>query len=106
MDAKTQLRMEARARVLKAMAHPSRLFMVEQLKQKERCVAELAQAVGADVSTVSKHLSLLKAVGIVDDRKQGTQVFYRLKAPCVLDFFGCVEKVLQTNLQEQIMLVK
>ncbi|RJX29224.1 MAG: ArsR family transcriptional regulator [Desulfarculus sp.] len=106
MDAKTKLRMEARARVLKAMAHPSRLFIVEQLKQKERCVAELAQAVGADVSTVSKHLSLLKSVGIVDDRKQGTQVFYRLKAPCVLEFFGCVEKVLQTNLQEQIMLVK
>ncbi|MEW5913689.1 MAG: metalloregulator ArsR/SmtB family transcription factor [Thermodesulfobacteriota bacterium] len=106
MEAKTQMRMEARARVLKAMAHPSRLFMVEQLNKKERCVAELAQAVGADVSTVSKHLSLLKSVGIVDDRKQGTQVFYRLKTPCVLEFFGCVEKVLQTNLQEQIMLVK
>ena len=105
MDAKIQARLEARARVLKAMAHPSRLYIVEQLSKKERCVAELTEAIGADTSTVSKHLSLLKGVGIVEDRKQGTQVFYRLKAPCVLEFFSCVETVLKNNLQEQIMLV-
>lgn len=105
MDAKIQARLEARARVLKAMAHPSRLYIVELLSKKERCVADLTKAIGADISTVSKHLSLLKGVGIVEDRKQGTQVFYRLKAPCVLDFFSCVEAVLKNNLQEQIMLV-
>ena len=104
MDAKNQARLQARARVLKAMAHPSRLYLVELLSNQEQCVADLTRAVGADISTVSKHLSLLKAVGIVEDRKQGTQVFYRLKAPCVLNFFSCVEEVLESNLQEQIKL--
>ena len=52
--------------------------------------------VGADVSTVSKHLSLLKNAGIVEDDKRGTQVFYSLKVPCVLNFFTCVESVLES----------
>ncbi|MGD8564008.1 MAG: metalloregulator ArsR/SmtB family transcription factor [Desulfarculaceae bacterium] len=102
MDAQTQARLEARARVLKAMAHPSRLFIVDQLNQGPRSVAELTKMIGADMSTVSKHLSVLKSVGIVQDQKQGNQVFYRLQTPCVLDFFSCVERVLQSNLQCQI----
>jgi ArsR family transcriptional regulator len=57
--------------------------------------------VGADVSTVSKHLSVLRQAGIVYDDKRGNQVFYRLRVPCILNFFGCVESVLESQLQEQ-----
>ena len=106
MDAKTKARMEARSKVLKAMAHPTRLYMVEQLAKGERNVAQLTGMVGADISTVSKHLAILKQAGIVAVRKQGTQAFYSLKAPCVLSFFSCVETVLENNLQEQIALVR
>jgi ArsR family transcriptional regulator len=106
MDAATQARMEARARILKALAHPTRLFMVDQLAQQERCVAELTAMVGADMSTISKHLSQLKAVGLLEDEKRGTQVFYRLARPCVLNFFSCLEAVMQENLQQQIFLVR
>lgn len=106
MDATTQARMEARARILKALAHPTRLFMVDQLAQQERCVAELTEMVGADMSTISKHLSQLKAVGLLEDEKRGTQVFYRLSRPCVLNFFSCLEDVMQENLQRQIFLVR
>ena len=70
---------EARARVIKAMAHPTRLFIVEELSRGERCVCDLTEMVGADISTVSKHLSLLKNARIVADDKRGTQVFYSLK---------------------------
>jgi ArsR family transcriptional regulator len=87
---------EARARVIKAMAHPTRLFIVEELSKDERCVCDLTEMVGADVSTVSKHLSLLKNAGIVADDKRGNQVFYSLKVPCVLSFFTCVESVLES----------
>ena len=87
-------RMEARSRVLKAMAHPTRLFVVDELSRGERCVAELTEMIGADVSTVSKHLSVLKNVGIVHDDRRGQQVFYRLRVPCIVNFFGCVEAVL------------
>ena len=89
----TRSRYEAKARMMKALAHPTRLFMVEELANGERCVCELRDMVGADISTVSKHLALLKAAGIVSDDKRGLQVFYRLKTPCVLGFFDCVQKV-------------
>ena len=90
----TKTLMEARARVMKALAHPSRLFMVDELARGERCVCELTEMIGADVSTVSKHLALLKQAGIVLDERRGQQVFYRLRVPCILNFFGCVEAVL------------
>jgi DNA-binding transcriptional ArsR family regulator len=86
-------RYEAKARMMKALAHPTRLFMVEELAKGERCVCELRDMVGADISTVSKHLARLKAAGIVADDKRGLQVFYRLETPCVLGFFDCVEQV-------------
>ncbi|WP_028587491.1 ArsR/SmtB family transcription factor [Desulfocurvus vexinensis] len=83
-----------RAAVLKALGHPARLFMVEALARQERCVNELTQLVGLDVSTVSKHLLVLKNAGIVSDNKRGKQVFYTLRVPCVVNFFTCVESVL------------
>jgi ArsR family transcriptional regulator len=89
----TRNRYEAKARMMKALAHPTRLFMVDELSRGERCVCELRDMVGADISTVSKHLALLKSVGIVADDKRGLQVFYRLKTPCVLGFFDCVQQV-------------
>ncbi|MGC4119291.1 MAG: metalloregulator ArsR/SmtB family transcription factor [Myxococcales bacterium] len=84
-----------RAKVIKAMAHPSRLQMIDALSEGERCVCELQKLVGADMSTVSKHLSLMKSAGLVLDRRQGLQVFYRLRVPCILRFFDCVEAVIQ-----------
>ena len=100
MDAKQKARYEARAGVIKAMGHPTRLFIVEELSRGERCVCELTEMVGADVSTVSKHLSVLRNAGIVQDEKRGSQVFYSLLVPCVLNFFSCVESVLESRAKE------
>lgn len=97
MNARKQSQFEARARIIKAMAHPSRLFIVDELSRGERCVCELTALVGADISTVSKHLSILKNIGIVADRKDGLMVYYRLKVPCIMQFFECVEAVQQAG---------
>jgi DNA-binding transcriptional ArsR family regulator len=97
MHSKTQARYEARADIIKALAHPSRLFIVEELSKGERCVCELTEMIGADMSTVSKHLSILKNAGIVDDDKRGSMVYYCLKVPCVMDFLHCVESVMKCN---------
>ena len=105
MDAKTQARFDARARDLKALAHPTRLFIVEELSHGARCVCELTEMVGADMSTVSKHLSILKAAGILDDKRRGSQVFYALRCPCVLHFFQCVETVMKRNAEAQLALM-
>ena len=106
MDSKLHARYVARARIIKAMAHPSRLFIVDELSKQERCVHELTEMVGADVSTVSKHLSVLKNAGIVQDEKRGAQVYYSLRVPCVLNFFSCVESVMKSLVEEQISLTK
>jgi DNA-binding transcriptional ArsR family regulator len=106
MDARTQARLEARAQIIKAMAHPTRLFIVDELSRRERCVQELTEMIGSDVSTVSKHLSILRTVGIVEDEKRGVNVYYSLKCPCVLHFFSCVESVLKTTAQKQLELVE
>jgi len=106
MDPKIKAKHEARARIIKAMSHPTRLFMVDELSRGERCVCELTEMVGNDISTISKHLSILKSAGIVADEKRGTQVFYSLRVPCVLNFFSCVESVLKTNAKEQAALAK
>jgi ArsR family transcriptional regulator len=106
MDPKTQARFEARATIIKAMAHPTRLFIVDELSRKERCVCELTEMIGADTSTVSKHLSILRSAGIVQNEKRGSQIFYRLRMPCILNFFDCVETVIRSTAEAQLALSK
>lgn len=101
MEVKSTRHYEARARVAKAMAHPSRLLMLDVLSQNEVCVCDLTELVGSDQSTVSKHLAVLRNAGLVELRKEGTMAFYRLKVPCLEGFWGCIETVLSRNLEEQ-----
>jgi DNA-binding transcriptional ArsR family regulator len=93
MTVATQARFKAQARIIKALAHPTRLFIVDELARGERCVCELTDLIGTEMPTVSRHLSVLKNAGILEDEKRGAQVFYRLRVPCVLNFFKCVEAV-------------
>ena len=102
MDDRMLLKYEARALIIKAMAHPTRLFIVDELSKGEKCVRELTEMVGADISTVSKHLAILKGAGIVSTDKRGTQIYYRLRMPCILNFFSCVETVIKSTAREQL----
>ncbi len=97
MNTTTKARYEQRAAVLKSLAHATRLLIIDELSKGERCVAELTEMVGDDMSTVSKHLSVLKGAGLVRDEKRGAQVYYSLRVPCVLGFFGCIEDVIQSD---------
>ena len=98
-------RLDGKVKVLKALAHPARLLMAEELERGERCVCELQALVGLDMSTVSKHLSILKGSGIVFSEKRGLSVYYQLRIPCILKVFGCIESVLENNLQEQLAII-
>ena len=97
MTKKEKLQSEIRAKILKAMAHPSRIFIIEKLHEKSYCVCELTEMIGVDVSTISKHLSVLREAGLIESRKEGTSVYYTLTCPCVLDFIGCIETVAKKN---------
>ena len=97
---------EARAKILKAMAHPSRLLIIEELQKQERCVNELTEMVGADTSTVSKHLSVLKNAGLVTDEKRANCIYYTLRCRCILDFISCVEDVLAARAEDHKQIMK
>lgn len=105
MDKRALSRLEARASIIKAMAHPTRLMIIEELSVREHCVCELTDMVGADMSTVSKHLLVLKNAGIVEIEKRGQMVFYKLKCPNVLKFISCIETVIHDRAKTQMSLV-
>ena len=90
---------EARAKIAKAMAHPSRLLMLDLLQKQEMCVSELTDQVGADQSTVSKHLAILKEVGLIGVRKEGALSYYRVTCGCLDGFFSCMETVLLSDVK-------
>ena len=105
MDKLKMSRYDALAEILKAIAHPTRLLIVEELSKKPRCVSELTDIIGADTSTVSKHLTLMKSTGVVESSKNGNQVYYTLRVTCVLNFISCLESVIETNAKEQMELL-
>jgi ArsR family transcriptional regulator len=94
----TTQKYEARAQVAKAMGHPSRLYILDLLKDRELSAGAITSKVGADQSTVSKHLSILRQVGLVNYRKDGTTIYYSLCCTCIDGFFTCLESVVRSEL--------
>lgn len=102
MTIKRDLRQyEARARIARALAHPSRLLLLDAIDDGEKCVCELTELLQADQSTVSKHLAILKQSGIIGDRREGSKTFYSVKICCLKGLWECIETVLQENLKAQ-----
>lgn len=102
MKDRERTRCETRASILKSLAHPIRLFMIEKLAEKSYCVQELTEMVGLDISTVSNHLSILKNAGLVKVVKRGKYVYYDLRMRCALNFLNCVEDVLREQAQDRL----
>jgi ArsR family transcriptional regulator len=103
MQPEVQARYSARAKVIKALAHPTRLFMVDELSRRgKRCVCDLTDLVGADMSTVSRHLAILKNAGIIGDERHGSQIFYQVKIVGIGNLLKCVETLFQKTTQTQM----
>jgi DNA-binding transcriptional ArsR family regulator len=92
---------DKQAAVAKAMAHPVRIAVLENLKQGEQCVCDIAEAVGTERSNLSKHLSVMVNAGVLTSRKEGLKVFYRVKTPCVMKFLDCLKDCLKEQMAEQ-----
>jgi DNA-binding transcriptional ArsR family regulator len=103
MDTLQQARFKAQAQVMKALSHPTRLFIIHKLATGQKCVGDLTAMIGADTSTISKHLLIMKNAGIVDWEKRGTSIYYSLKMRCVLNFFTCVNTLLKKRAETQKM---
>ena len=94
------------ANILKAIAHPIRLYIIELLSDGEKCVNEIDEKLHIDVSTVSRHLSTLRKAGIVHYEKRGNQIYYSLKIPCVLNFLHCAQDVLKEQVEKKIKIIE
>jgi ArsR family transcriptional regulator len=95
MKLKSKDTYKRQARIMKALANETRLMIVDRLSEGECQVGELVRLIGGDQSTISKHLAILRGVGVVDDDRRGNTVFYRLATPCVVNFFSCASRVLK-----------
>lgn len=87
------LNTDRRVQIIKALAHPARLRIIEILARAPSCVSELQSSVGGDLSTVSKHLSLMRKAGWIDCEKRGQQVHYHLACDCLPAFLRCIESI-------------
>ena len=103
---KNQLLFEKQAEIAKAIAHPLRIAIIDFLKDGEQCVCDIAENVGSERSNVSRHLSVMVKAGVLQHRKKGLKVIYRLKCPCILDFFSCITAVLRQQAKENEKLLK
>jgi ArsR family transcriptional regulator len=97
---KKQLLFAKQAKIAAAIAHPLRIAIVDFLKDKEQCVCDIAEHIGSERSNVSRHLSVMVSAGVLEYRKEGLRVIYKLKCPCILDFFSCITAILKQQAKE------
>jgi ArsR family transcriptional regulator len=105
-DSKKRLLFQKQAQIAQAIGHPLRLEIIEFLKDGEQCVCDIAEQIGAERSNVSRHLSVMVTAGVLEHRKEGLKVIYRLKCPCILDFFKCMSGVLKQRVKDDKEILK
>jgi len=104
--AEKQLLFEKQAEIVKSIAHPLRIAILDFLRNGEQCVCDIAEHIGSERSNVSRHLSVMVKAGVLGSRKDGLKVIYELKTPCILEFFSCVTGVLKQQAKENEKLLK
>jgi DNA-binding transcriptional ArsR family regulator len=87
-----------KAELFKALAHPTRIRILELLRDSEKSVTELQLALGAEGSTVSQQLAILRMKNLVDTRKSGNNIYYRLRNPHVNDLLAVARRMFDTHL--------
>jgi len=107
MDRKSRnMLYDRQAEILKALAHPLRIAILDYLKDGEQCVCDIAKHVASERSNVSKHLAIMVSCGVLECRKNGLNVIYSLKARCILDFLECATICLKQQANENVKLLR
>jgi DNA-binding transcriptional ArsR family regulator len=103
---KNQMMFEKQAEIVKALAHPIRIAIADYLKGGPQCVCDIAKHVRSERSNVSRHLSVMTSAGILDNYKYGLKVIYKLKRPCILEFFSCIKRCIIEQARDDQKLLK
>jgi DNA-binding transcriptional ArsR family regulator len=106
MDADTRRLYELKAEIVQAAGHPIRLAIIDFLGRGEQCVCDIVEHVGAQRSNVSRHLSVMVKAGVLESRKDGLKVLYKLRTPCIVNFLACVDQTLRERIRREASLWK
>ena len=103
--------MEARAiqlksEVLKALAQPTRLKILELLRNGERCICEIVPAINGEQSNISRHISVMQKSNLITTRKDGVKVMVKVRDPRVFEILDTVGLLLKAQMQEQSRLMR
>ena len=93
--------LELKAEVLKVLAQPTRLKILELLRNGERCICEIVPAINGEQSNISKHISLMQKSHLITTRKDGVKVMVNVKDPRVFEILDKVSAILKNQMKEQ-----
>jgi DNA-binding transcriptional ArsR family regulator len=97
--------LELKAEILKALAQPTRLKILELLRHGERCICEIVPAINGEQSNISRHISLMQRSHLVTTRKDGVKVMVKVRDPEIFKILDRVNAILRHQMNEQRELV-
>jgi ArsR family transcriptional regulator len=98
--------LELKAEVLKALAQPTRLKILELLRNGERCICEIVPAINGEQSNISRHISLMQKSHLVTTRKDGVKVMVKVRDPKIFEIIDSVGLLLKKQIQETGRLIQ
>lgn len=97
---------QLKAELFKALGHPLRVQVLEQLVGGERSVGSLAEALGSELSNLSQQLGVLRRAGVVITRREGNTIYYALRDPGVTELLAVAKRMLVANLEDSHALLR
>jgi ArsR family transcriptional regulator len=97
--------LELKSEILKALAQPTRLKILELLRRGEKCICEIVPALNGEQSNISRHISLMQKSNLVTTRKDGVKVMVKVRDPEIFSILDRVGKILKSQMKEQEMLL-
>ncbi len=95
-----------KAAIFQALAHPTRIAVLDLLRDKELPVSVIIERLGLEPANASQHFAVLRARHIVTRRKEGSQVFYSVRDPLILEVLDIMRRYFQVHLEESMALLK
>ena len=95
-----------KASIFQALAHPSRIAIIEVLKDGELPAGAIQERIGVEQANLSQHLAVLRSRQIIVNRKEGNQVFYSLRDPMLLEVLDILRRYFQANLSQAIAMLE
>jgi DNA-binding transcriptional ArsR family regulator len=98
--------LELKAEILKALAQPTRLKILELLRNGEKCICEIVPAINGEQSNISRHISLMQKSHLVTTRKDGVKVMVKVRDPKIFEILDSVSLLLKKQIQETGKLIQ